>query len=365
MPKRRLATVLIIDVVGYSKLMQNDAGGVVAVLTDIFRSVIRPQVQRTNGRVVKLLGDGALIEFSSAYDGLDCAVSVQNMMGATPPSYHYQESIFLRMGLHVGDIIVESQDIFGDAPNIAARLQTLAEPGGIMLSRAVADMAGSGLPIKLREEGRHSLKNIANPIEVLAVDSSAKTKTHTSRDHHAQALEVRYCKSIDGQNLAWASVGKGTPIVKAPNWIGHLELDWNHPSLGHIYDSLVNRRRLVYFDARGNGLSDWEIPALSFDQFVSDLEHVFNAAGIDRAPILAISQGSGVAAAFAAKNPERVSAIIIIGGYSLGRALRDSPKDKQRVEAMQAMMQAGLGRRIPFASRSDNRDRNTRCKPRG
>ena len=339
MPKRRLATVLVIDVAGYSKLMQIDASGVVTVLNEIFRRVVRPQVQSTNGRIVKLLGDGALIEFSSARDGLDCAVAIQQAMRSTLPPYHYSEPIVLRMGLHVGDILVEALDIFGDAPNIAARLQALAEPGGILLSRAVADMAGSNLSFKLRSEGRRNLKNIAEPIEVLAVDFTGHiTEAH---NHPAQTLEIRYCKSIDGHTLAWASVGNGRPIVKAPNWIGHLELDWLNPGLGPLYESLASHRQLIYFDARGNGLSYWEIPEISFDLLVDDLECVFEAAGVKRAPIIALSQGCAYAAAFAAKRPQRVSAIVMMGGYAIGRARRGSPKDQQRVKAMQAMMQTG------------------------
>lgn len=345
MPRRRLVTVLVIDVVDYSRLIQTDAGGAVAALGAIFRRLVEPQVRRTNGRVVKLLGDGALIEFFSAYHGLDCAAAIQSAMRAEPPPYRYREPILLRMGLHVGDVLIEAEDIFGDAPNIAARLQALAEPGGILLSRAVADMAGSGLPVRLREEGRHSLKNVANPVEVLAVEFGSPAVPAPSA--HARTLEVRYCRCSDGQTLAWTSVGHGRPVVKAPNWIGHLELDWRNPGLGHMYDALVSYRRLIYFDARGNGLSDWDMPTLSFERFVDDLEQVFDAAGVGRAPVFAISQGCAIAAAFAARKPRRVSAIVMLGGFAVGRARRDSAQEQQRAQAMQAMMQAGWDDEYP------------------
>ncbi len=100
------------------------------------------------------------------------------------------------------------------------------------------------------------------------------------------------------------------------------------------FELLSGRRRFVYYDARGNGLSDWEMKNISFDLMVDDLEAVFDAAEVEKAPILAISQGCAIAAAFAARRPERVSSIIMIGGYALGRAMRKSDKDKQRAEAI-------------------------------
>jgi class 3 adenylate cyclase/pimeloyl-ACP methyl ester carboxylesterase len=338
--KRRLATIMAIDVVGYSRMMQSDASGLLGALNSIFHSLIKPRVDESDGRIVKLLGDGALIEFSSAYQALICAAAIQEKMRASPPPHAFGENIFLRIGLHAGDVLVEGQDIFGDGVNIAARLQAEAEAGGILLSRAVADLAGGDLPFRLRSEGSRSLKNIARPIETLSVDFSDEKVAETRRQR-AQSLEVHFCKSTDGQSLAWAAVGEGPPIVKAPNWIGHLELDWRNPGLAHLFDSLSARHRLVYFDARGNGLSDWDMKNVSFDLMVDDLECVFDTAGIERAPILAISQGCAIAAAFAAHAPERVSAIVMMGSFPVGRARRPSKKDRERAKAIRAMMAAG------------------------
>ena len=103
--------------------------------------------------------------------------------------------------------------------------------------------------------------------------------------------------------------GDGPTIVKAPNWIGHLELDWRNPGMAPIITSVAGKWRLVRFDQRGNGLSDWDLDEISFDRFVDDLECVFDAAQVERAPILAVSQGGAIAAAFAARCPARVSAI--------------------------------------------------------
>ena len=341
MATRRLATVLSIDVVGYSKMMQADASGTLSALNSVFRSLVRPRVAANEGRIVKLLGDGALVEFQSAYQALVCAVSIQEQLRDAGPSHDSNEdSILLRMGLHVGDVLVEGEDIFGDGVNTAARLQAAAEVGGVLLSRMVADLAGGDLPCRLRPEGMRSFKNIERSIEVLSVDFSDEREL-AERASVAVSQEIRFCQAKDGVRLAWAEGGKGPPLLKAPNWIGHLELDWRHPVVAHLYSSLMKRYRLVRFDARANGLSDWEVADISFDLFVDDLEAVFDESGIERSALLAISQGGAVAAAFAARAPERVSAIVMIGSYPVGRALRQSKKVRDRARALKEMMTAG------------------------
>ena len=340
MSKRRLSAILALDVVGYSSMMQKDAARLLASLNAIFRSVVTPAVATAEGRVVKLLGDGALIEFPAAAHALRCAVRIQQELRRPDSPYRSPEPIKLRAGLHAGDVVVEGDDIFGDGINIAARLQSAAQPGGILASRIFCDLAGSDIPVRLRREGAHSFKGIAQPIEVLSVDFT-DPEVETRRASLAQAQEIRFCTSKDNVRLAWTVNGDGPTVVKAPNWIGHLELDWRNPGLAPITTAIAEQWRLVRFDARGNGLSDWDVEEISFDHFVGDLESVFDAAEVERAPILAISQGCAVAAAFAARRPERVSAIVMIGGFPEGRAKRRSKKDRERAKALRAMMTAG------------------------
>ena len=340
MPKRRLSAILMLDVVGYSRMMQANASAVLASLNTIFRSVVTPAVTAADGRVVQLMGDGALIEFSSAHQALSCAVQIQLKTRRPDASYHHPEPIHLRAGLHAGDVVVEGDDIFGDAVNIAARLQAAAEPGGVLMSRTFSDLAGSDIAVALRREGAHSFKGIAQPIEVLSVDFT-DPEVKARRASLAETQEIRFCETKDHVRLAWTTNGAGVPIVKAPNWIGHLELDWRNPGLAPMIASLAEHWRLVRFDARGNGLSDWDFSELSFDHFVDDIECVFDAAEVERAPIFAISQGCAFAAAFAARRPERVSAIVMIGGFPEGRAIRRSKKDRERAKAMREMMTAG------------------------
>jgi pimeloyl-ACP methyl ester carboxylesterase/DNA-binding winged helix-turn-helix (wHTH) protein len=156
---------------------------------------------------------------------------------------------------------------------------------------------------------------------------------------------TQFCKASDGARLAFAKLGNGSPIVKAANWLSHLELDWQFEPWRHWLELLSRRRCLVRYDARGNGLSDWNPPALTFERFISDLGTVFDAAGVDRAPVIGFSQGAAVATAYAARHPERVSALILIGGCARGWRVKGRAALTERFEAMMVLMRQGWGGR--------------------
>ena len=153
------------------------------------------------------------------------------------------------------------------------------------------------------------------------------------------------CKAEDGTRLAYARLGEGPPIVKAANWLSHLELDWRFEVWRHWLELFSRRHTLVRYDARGNGLSDWAPPGLSFERFVSDLATVFDAAGVERAPVVGLSQGASVAVAYAARHPERVSALILIGGCARGWRAKNRPRLTRAFEAMMVLMRQGWGGR--------------------
>jgi len=159
------------------------------------------------------------------------------------------------------------------------------------------------------------------------------------------AQQTFFCKARDGARLAYARLGAGPPIVKAANWLSHLELDWKGELNRRWLELLGRGRCLVRYDARGNGLSDWNPPGLSFEAFVSDLEAVFDAAGVERAPVVGLSQGAAVAAAYAARHPERVSGLILIGGCARGWRVKQHPRLTEQVEAMMVVMRIGWGGR--------------------
>ena len=164
--ERRLAAMLAADVVGYSRLMEVDEAGTLAALKSHRQDLIDLEIAEHHGRVVKLMGDGALVEFASAVDAVTCAAEIQRQVGehnaATPDAAPIQ----FRVGINVGDIIVDGDDIYGDGVNIAARVEGLAAPGEIYLSRTAADQVRDKLPLRLENRGEHAVKNIARPVEV-------------------------------------------------------------------------------------------------------------------------------------------------------------------------------------------------------
>lgn len=132
------------------------------------------------------------------------------------------------------------------------------------------------------------------------------------------AQDIRFCQSRDGTQLAYGIAGDGPPLIKTSHWLTHLEYDWQSPIWTHVNRHLLDGRTLVRFDQRGNGLSAWDIEDFSFERHLEDLKAVVDAAGFDRFPIIGISQAAAVSAVFAARYPERVSKLILLGGYVKG-----------------------------------------------
>ncbi|MFW6076958.1 MAG: winged helix-turn-helix domain-containing protein, partial [Hyphomicrobiales bacterium] len=171
--ERKLTTIVSMDVVGYSGLMENDETGTLARLKDIRGSVVDPAIERYAGRTVKLMGDGALVEFASVVGALQCAVDIQQGLAERNRTVDASHRLHLRIGLHLGDIIVDGNDIYGDGVNVAARLEGMAQAGDIVLSKQVYDHIGSNLPVPLVALGEQSVKNISRPIEAYRVDFAA------------------------------------------------------------------------------------------------------------------------------------------------------------------------------------------------
>jgi TolB-like protein/class 3 adenylate cyclase len=163
---RRLAAILAADVVGYSRLMGADEEGTLAALKAIRRELGDPKVKEHRGRIVKTTGDGLLIEFASVVDAVRCAVEVQREMAERNADVPPDRRIEFRMGINVGDIIKDGRDIFGDGVNVAARLEALAEPGGISVSRVVRDQVRDKLAFSFEDMGQQQVKNIARPVHV-------------------------------------------------------------------------------------------------------------------------------------------------------------------------------------------------------
>src|ERR1700730_9261663 len=170
---RRLAAILAADVAGYSRLMGADEEGTLDRLKAARRQLVDPKIAEHHGRIVKNTGDGMLAEFASVVDAVRCAAEVQRGMIDREPDAPDERRISFRIGVNLGDIIVEDDDIFGDGVNVAARLEALAPPAGICVSRTVRDQIRDKLPYPFEDRGEQSVKNIARPGRVFALRSES------------------------------------------------------------------------------------------------------------------------------------------------------------------------------------------------
>lgn len=154
---------------------------------------------------------------------------------------------------------------------------------------------------------------------------------------------IQFCRSEDGVTIAYAEIGQGPPLVKAANWLSHLELDWNAPIWSPLFRELARDYRFIRYDERGNGLSDWQVPEISQAKFVTDLETVVEATGLTRFPLMGISQGAAVSVEYAVRHPDRVSHLILFGGYPSGWRIAADQQTLAEREAVLALTENGWG----------------------
>ena len=175
--KRKLAAILAADIAGYSRLMGADEEGTLARLKVLRRELIDPKNKQHRGRIVKTTGDGILIEFPSVVDAVRCAIDVQHGMLERNADVPQEQRIEFRVGVNLGDVMIEGRDVYGDGVNIAARLEALAEPGGICISRTVLSHARDKVPFEVEDAGEQALKNIARPVHVyrIIIDRSRRS----------------------------------------------------------------------------------------------------------------------------------------------------------------------------------------------
>ena len=167
--ERRLAAIMTADVVGYSRLMDEDEAGTHTRLEGLKAEILDPLINQHSGRIVKLMGDGFLIEFSSAVDAVECAIAWQNNVEARTHLVAEDRAIRFRIGINIGDVIVKGDDLFGDGVNLSARLEGLAEAGDIMVSRSVIEHVKGKITPEFEAMGERKLKNIADPVQVFRV----------------------------------------------------------------------------------------------------------------------------------------------------------------------------------------------------
>ena len=341
--QRRLAAILVADVVGYSRLMGEDEAGTLSRLKALRRDVFEPKLKQHGGRIFKTTGDGALVEFASATEAVRSAIEIQRTLAKRDADVAEGEPITLRIGISLGDVIVEGRDLYGNGVNIAARMEGLAEPGGICISGNVQEHLRTDSEISLQDLGACEVKNIADPVNVYRVLLGPRPAEAAPSISPGDQV-IRFCMTPDGVQIANATIGQGPPVIIVANWLTHLELDWVLPSRRGLVERLAPNHLVVRYDARGSGLSDWEVDDISFEASVVDLTAVINDLGLDHFALLGLSQGAAIAAAYTARHPDRVTHLALYGGYARGRRKRGSEGQIAESEAFITMIREGWGK---------------------
>lgn len=224
-------------------------------------------------------------------------------------------------------------------------------------ARLIAALAQAGAAAQAEAQKQASARMLAaiGPFDQAALDAALRTKRAGAPPPKPPRLEldaqlrqdVRFCTARDGVRIAYATVGAGPPLVKCANWLNHLEYDWDSPVWRYFFRMLAKDYTFVRYDARGNGLSDWDVKDWSLDALVADLEAVVDAAGLERFPLLGMSQGCAVSIEYAVRHPERVSKLVLYGGYARGWRLHDNKQTVQQNEAHLLLTRTGWGRDNP------------------
>jgi pimeloyl-ACP methyl ester carboxylesterase/DNA-binding winged helix-turn-helix (wHTH) protein len=226
--------------------------------------------------------------------------------------------------------ISAARQAIGDSGEKQSLIRTVSRKGYRFVG-AVREERGS--------EGRAgAAPSDAAPSDAAAAPSAGAQASRPAV-HAAQA--VRFCKSHDGVNLAVATAGRGPPLVKAAHWTSNLEYDWQNPLTGPLLQRLAGQFRVVRYDGRGTGLSDRDVPSISLETFVRDLETVVDGLGLERFALLGISGGAAASIAYTVRNPKRVSKLVLYGSYALGRNKRGSPQDLDEAKAFHTMARGG------------------------
>lgn len=343
--QRRLAAILAADIAEYSRLMAEDETGTHQRLREVLTNLFTPCVRQHAGRVFKLMGDGALVEFASAAQAAHCAIALQEQLQQRAGQASPDQAIRMRIGISLGDVIVDGADLFGNGVNIAARMESLAEPGAICISGALREQLKDNGDFQLTNLGPCRVKNLPDPIEVYHLSASSEPGEPANRPS-ASAQEIQFCVTPDGVQLAYSVIGQGPPVVSVSNWLTHLELDFAIPMRRELIRLLAPSHRVIRYDARGSGLSDREITDFSLDASVLDLTTVLDALGLEQVSLIGQSQGAAVAAAFAARQPDRVQRLVLCGGYARGRRMRGSSGQIAESDAFITLIKEGWGKEL-------------------
>ena len=341
---RRLATIVAADVAGYTRLVGQDEEGSLATLKSHRSELVDPKISRYRGRIANTAGDSIIAEFPSVREALDCAIDIQRGLAERNVDIPEGRRIRFRIGINLGDVFEQDGDLLGDGVNIAARLEAIAPPGAICVSEAVKNSMVPDAVVQFKDIGPQRLKNVSKSVHaylVAATDSDAsEARSEYSLSNQSR---TRFVLSEDGVSIAYADIGNGYPLVFGASWMTHLEKDWENPSWGHYISHLAKDFTVIRYDQRGNGMSDWDGVDISFEKMVDDLERVIDCYDHEKVALFGASQAASVAIAYLMRHPEKVSHLILHGGYARGRRRRGDPKAESESEALVTLIRQGWG----------------------
>lgn len=221
------------------------------------------------------------------------------------------------------------------------RLWRDADPEGVAAFERPAAGPGASAAFGRPQTAAAGPRAAPSRAPVAATGATLSPSQESARALRAQ--RIGFCEVPDGTKIAYATLGSGPPLLKAANWLTHLEFDWTSPIWGECFSEIARTRTFIRYDERGCGLSDWEVKDLSFHAFVEDLEVVADKLALERFPLLGISQGAAVSIEYAVRHPERVSGLILIGSYAAGWRHLASPEERARREAVRTLTEVGWG----------------------
>jgi serine/threonine protein kinase/DNA-binding SARP family transcriptional activator/alpha-beta hydrolase superfamily lysophospholipase len=271
-------------------------------------------------------------------------VLLYELLAGHPPFDGQQLMTVLSNIMHapVPDITDTRSDVPPALVDLLQRMLTKEREERIASMRLVAaelEAIRTGRPLKRSTPVQAA--TVSSVVEVMAPSTPAASQRQWEQS-------IRFCQSTDGVRLAYATVGSGPPLVKAANWLSHLEYDWQSPIWRHWLIGLAQQHTLIRYDERGCGLSDWDVADISFEAWLRDLETVVEAAGVERFPLLGISKGGSIAIAYAARHPEKVSHLILYGAYARGRLIRNPElQQAEEAELTRNLIRIGWGRENP------------------
>lgn len=342
---RSLTAIMFTDIVGYTSLMEQDEAKAIEV-RERHREIVGVLVKQFQGTVVDKTGDEILTTFPSALRAVDCSLAIQAAL-------RDDNDLKLRIGIHLGEVLRKEDEVIGDGVNVASRIRPLARAGGICVSESVLHLVRNRPHIRAEPLGPHALKNVENPVKVFALaDGSLVARPRSRRRRVITVLagvavvllvasvvfvqnrvailsslaltlprffgdpveqKIGFATTSDGVQIAYATTGKGPPLVSVLGWGTHLERGYTSP----IYDRegwirwASKDHLFVRYDGRGFGLSDRDVEDFSLEARVRDLEAVVDALGLERFVLYAISAGGPTAITYVVHHSERVSRLIL------------------------------------------------------